>query len=129
MWTAEAVEFTVELENGILESDNGVLNLTWADGEDSEEHPTFELQQAPDETFSGAETRYRGGETSSYLTGFAEGDYFFRVRAGEGPWTAPLRAEVRFIDRRVLWALLLTGFAVAAATVGVILKGAVSTRK
>ena len=124
---AGSATFSVPPGGGELESVDGVLSLVW----ESDRDPgggeggsvEYELQQASDESFADAIVRYRGSDAGSYLTGLAEGDYFFRVRERDGEWSPTLTASVKFIDRRVLITLLATGFVVSAATIGTILVG------
>lgn len=115
----ESVTFSVPPGEEMTSAD-GVLSLSW---ESAGGEAVYELQQAGDKAFSNPVLRYTGPDTGSYLTGLAEGDYFFRVRKKDGEWSEPLQATVTFIDRRVLWALLVSGFVVVAATVVTILSG------
>ncbi|MAS91802.1 MAG: hypothetical protein CMO55_01295 [Verrucomicrobiales bacterium] len=116
----ESVTFTVPPGEEMLTSADGVLSLSWESAGDG---VIYELEQSVDDSFTNPTMRYSGPDVGSYLTGLAEGDYFFRVRAKGGEWSEPLRAKVTFIDRRVLWILLVSGFVVVAATVGTILTG------
>lgn len=87
----------------------------------------IELHQAPTAGFSESRVRYRGADSATVLTGLAEGDYYFRIRAvdegGEQPWSNVVHVDVEYMDRNQLWVLLVTGFTVVALTAGAILIG------
>lgn len=94
---------------------------------------TYQLQQAAQPDFADAVTRYQGPEQGSVLTGFAEGTYYFRVRAlgpeGEpGPWLDTFVFEVEYADMRLVYSLMATGVIVFILTVGAILAGHRKTR-
>jgi len=136
---AVAVEFTElsgeQEEKRLVESSNGVISLTWrssgeAEGKEGEDgdRSTYVVQQARSEDFADAEVRYRGGQSATYLTGLAEGSYYYRVKVEGGDWSEPLRVEVEFIERGRLFLLLGIGFTVVAVTVAGIVTGSLRSR-
>ncbi len=58
----------------------------------------YELQEANNGSFTGAVTRYMGSSTSYYITGQAEGTWYYRVRAyniaGNGPFSGSQSTSV-----------------------------------
>ncbi len=112
-----------------MKSNNGVVNLIWS-LEAPEQTVEFELQQADNEGFTDPKVRYHGVQRSSILTGLPEGDHYFRLRVKDAEaWSAPLKLEVRFINRGQMLGLLAVGFLVTALTVGAILTGYNKERK
>lgn len=76
--------------------DAGYVTLRWqalvsSDGASfPESRVTFQLQEASEPDFSDAVVRYEGSERQSFISGLANGDYFFRVRgrpASDVPWS------------------------------------------
>lgn len=104
---------------GKLTSDDGTIDLVWTGG-----HGPCELQQARDESFADARSRYEGEDTETVLTGLADGVYHFRVReVPSGGWSEPLVVNVESMNRGTLFLLLGTGAFVAVSTIGSILYG------
>lgn len=121
-FSAGGVDFTREPGSEGLQSDSGVVALEW--GIDSEEGTEFEVEQSTMRDHSDARIIYQGPDRSTHLTGFREGDYFFRVReVGGGSWSKPFPVEVKFISRTKLYILLTVGFLVCFLTIGAILVG------
>jgi len=108
-------------------SDDGTVDLVWT-VPDGLEAPEFELQQSLDPDFPDPDTRYRGEENETVLTGLREGSYHFRVRAGEGPWSEPLTLEVVFMNRGTLLLLVGTGALVAVLTIAAVVRGFLANR-
>jgi len=116
-------------------SDQGYIGLRWSlrgakGGErnsEATEGVAFELQQATSPAFEDPVTRYEGADRGSVLTGFREGAYYFRVRGKRdgraGPWSAPMKFVVDYMDRAVLLRYLTAGAAVFVLTVGAIVAG------
>lgn len=121
-FSVDAVDFTREDGVDVLDSNNGVVALEWIT--ESAEGTIFEIEQSTEKDHSDAMVIYRGTDKSTYLTGFREGEYIFRVREAEaGEWSKPLVVSVRFIDRTKLYLLLGVGFVVCVLTGGTILAG------
>ena len=88
----------------------------------------FELEQSTSPEFPSATVRYQGPNQTSVLTGLAEGDYYFRVRAYDdrdtpGAWSEPLHVQVAFMPRWQVLSWVVAGFTVVAITVVAILYG------
>ena len=101
----------------------GYYQLSWSGAPDS----AYELQESPRADFASTITLYRGPDRASMLTGRADGDYFYRLRALDGPqagpWSTTLRVEVRHhpLSRALLFLTL--GALVFLATLAAILVG------
>ena len=114
---------------GSLESNNGVVDLKWKNGEEGAKLPVI-LEQATHPDFSDAFVRYEGTDSGAYLTGLSEGDYFFRLKLSGGEeWSNPLAYTVKFIGRGQLFVLLAAGLIVSVMTFGAILKGMAEGRE
>lgn len=111
-----------------LESDTGLATagfyqLRWSGGDDGE----YELQESRRADFSTSVTLYQGGDRATTLTGRPDGDYHYRLRSlgrnGPGPWSDPVRVEVRHhpLSRALLFFAM--GALVFLATLGAILVG------
>ena len=93
------------------------------------------LEHAPEAAFSGSRVSYRVTDTAKVITGLAEGDHFFRVRAADvgagvdDGWSNVLRVRVEYMDRRTLVVLLVVGFVVAAMTAGAVIAGGRAARR
>lgn len=88
----------------------------------------FELQQAPDADFTEPYTRYQGQDQASFISGLAEGEFFFRVRAvsetGEqGPWSETLVVEVEYVSMAYALLLFSIGAVVTIATILLVVTG------
>lgn len=123
---AAEVQFLVEGDpDAPIESSSGVVALEWmlvnpeeADGIE------FELEKSDSPDFSDPTLLYRGPDRSTILTGVRAGEYFYRVRTADGgPWSRPIRAEVEYIRRGRLFALLGIGLVVVGLTVVAIVGG------
>lgn len=85
----------------------------------------FELQQSATPDFSETKTRYTGPDLGSVLSGLAEGEYHFRVRAADPPgeWSEPVAVEIKYIERWQVILLLCVGVTVFVATIATLLAG------
>ena len=90
---------------------------------------TYVLEQAGNEAFTTPLTRYKGPDLGSVLTGFAEGNYFFRIRAINpesgvaGPWSETISFKVHYMPMGRVWLFLIAGATVFILTFGAILRG------
>lgn len=74
--------------------------------------------------FSDARTVYRGSATGYFLSGLANGEYYFRLEGKSGAVSAPVRLEVMHQSlQRAIW-LSAIGMLVTLAIVLTILRGA-----
>lgn len=75
----------------------------------------YEVDQARVADFSDAATLYVGPDTASFLSGLADGEYFFRVRAREvegdtwGPWSESVALVCEHHSLTVAWTLFASG--------------------
>ncbi|MEX2580563.1 MAG: fibronectin type III domain-containing protein [Verrucomicrobiales bacterium] len=120
------MQFLVEGDpDAPIESNSGVVALEWVPANpDEAEGIEFELEKSETADFSEATVLYRGPDRSTILTGVRAGDYFYRVRTADGGrWSKPIRAEVEYIQRGRLFALLGIGLVVVGLTVAAIVGG------
>jgi len=110
-------------------SNDGKIVLEFSKGEEE----VIELEQSRNPDFTDPVVRYRGPQQASVLTGLAEGDYYFRIRTvredGTSAWSDPVHLRVEYMDRRQLVVLLVTGFAMVAATAVAVIHGGVRNFK
>lgn len=124
------IEFLEIPDDRIVESVDGTVTLSWPEPTEGRE---VELQQSSTENFTDPLERYRGGDAGSVVTGLAEGEHYFRVRAVNAngvasAWSEPVQVEVTFMDRSRLFLLLSLGGLVVAMTICTIIAGYVSHR-
>ncbi len=128
--TAPAVSFTID---GPVTQSDPFLTLAWAPANDATP-AAFELQQAPSAQFENPLTRYRGPDLASFVSGLAEGDYFFRVRTvaeneATGTWSKPLQVTVKYQPLSRAFVLFGVGAVVSIATVALVVIGDRRTRR
>jgi len=116
-----------------LPNTTGHLDLVWSVFPESAPEPaTYELQGSRDRDFSAPIDYYSGVDQRSFLSGLAEGPYFFRVRsvtdsAGPGEWSEVLAIEVDYVDQWKVFVLMGLGFVCLTATVLIIVRGSLRT--
>lgn len=102
-----------------VDSTDGSALVRWQGGGSG-----YELETDVDPSFSQSQIRYRGPDSSAFLSGLDDGAYHLRVRAlsgdGAGPWSRPLVLRVQ--HHPLFLALLLFGlgalvFGVTAAVI------------
>jgi hypothetical protein len=100
-------------------SRDGVFQLTWPD------RGTVILEEAHRPDFSDAQPIYEGTDTATTLSGKADGDYYYRVRAtlGDASRADEVRVEVRHHPLSRAFAFFSLGAAVFIATVILIAYG------
>lgn len=103
----------------------GHVTVRWTPLPEAEAAPRqYELQEAFSQDFDQPNLRYRGGHTSSVISGLPDGTRFFRVRqrsadAGSwSDWSKPARFQVEHHSLRFALSLLGVGAVVFAAIVG-----------
>lgn len=107
----------------------GHIDLVWSVVPDSAQEPAaYELQGSRTPDFPNPLTYYSGVDVRSFLSGLAEGSYFFRVRslseaAGPGMWSEVLAVEVDYVDQWKVFVLMAVGLVCLIATVFIILRG------
>lgn len=89
---------------------------------------TFVLQQSNDPTFKSNKILYEGPDLASFVSGLANGEYYYRVGTKNethqvSDWSTPLHLKVEHHSRRLALALFTTGIIIFFATVAVIVVG------
>lgn len=91
--------------------------------------PQFELQESHVEDFSDSHTLYQGNDTSSAISGRANGHYYYRVRlldsqsAPLSDWSQPIAVTVEHHSLSRAFAFFFLGLLVFVITVVTILRG------
>ena len=88
----------------------------------------YQLEEARDRDFAAARLLYQGEDQATMITGQANGDYFYRVRAlldGQqyGAWSDPVKVTVQHHDLRHAFAFFAVGILVFIAILIAILMG------
>ena len=135
----------IEPVDGIAEAPEGHISLAWSlregdAGQLPKELPkelpkgaeyVLERSRSPD--FADETVLYQGKERGTFVSGMAEGNYYFRVfiRHGErvGPRGDVLVVNVTYVERQKVVLLLAVGFLVFIATVGVIIFGSIRSNQ
>ncbi|MBD3257847.1 hypothetical protein GF377_05390 [candidate division GN15 bacterium] len=132
-------EFTVPapaFENDASELNNsGTVKLQWysqAEGRDTA-IAEFELQRATDANFTDADAYYRGPDLATYISGLANGDYYYRIREIEhgiaiSDWSEPVHVTVEHHSLGLAFTLFGLGGVVFIFTVLVVVRGARRTK-
>lgn len=104
----------------------GFFTLTWRGSRSAE----YVLQESRARDFAGSTVVYRGSDTGHVISGYGDGDYYYRVRAAQrqSGWSEPVKVAVNHHPLSRALAFFGAGFAVFAATTAVILIGARHTR-
>jgi len=110
---------------------SGSIKLTWHSQAENRDTAiaAFELQRARKADFSDARTYYRGPDLATYISGLANGDYYFRIREVAGAqvlsdWSSPVKVTVEHHSLNLAFTLFGIGGVVFALTVMVVLRGA-----
>ena len=100
---------TVNADEGELRvtpqlSTDGVFNLSW----DSTDQADAEIQQSTNSAFTSPKLLYQGRDTSSVLTGLANGNYYFRIRTHSvegttGEWSDAIVVRVKHHSMSRAW--------------------------
>lgn len=113
----------------------GYLRLEWRwEGEGEGVQPVYDIEMARRESFGNPRRVYRGPDEATFLSGLADGTYYFRGRVwlrGEPvtAWSGPVRAEIEHHPVGRALGLFALGGGVFAATVALILFGRRRVRK
>lgn len=122
-----------ETEGAALVNTTGHIDLIWAVQPGSDQPvPAFELEGARSDDFAEPIDYYSGLDERTFLSGLAEGAYFFRVRALDtearpGEWSEVLALEVKYVARWQVYLLMLIGLLCLTATVFIIIRGSFRT--
>ena len=100
-----------EGENPLL-VEEGYFHLRWNDPLPDAKN-LFELEGARSEAFEESHPVYSGEETSIFVSGLRDGDYFYRVRSRyqdpSSPWSKVQRVQVKHHSLKRAWGLFATG--------------------
>jgi hypothetical protein len=106
------------------------LTLAWevSPAPDRPSSTEFELQVAATPDFRDAQLRYRGPDEATFISGLAEGEYFFRVRSlrqdkKTSAWSEPLYLIVEYDSLAKAFLLFGVGAFVSIATVALVVTG------
>jgi hypothetical protein len=112
-------------------TNSGSIKLTWESRATNtdEENTTFELERATQPDFADASPYYTGPDLATYISGLANGKYYFRIReiAPNGKmsaWSAPVEVVVEHHSLSLAFTLFGIGGLVFILTVFVVLRGA-----
>ncbi len=85
-------------------SDDGTIELEWAG---SQGRGVFIVERASTPDFENNILVYEGPDTATFVSGLAEGEYYFRVREhGEQETSSALVVQVQFVSLKlVMWLL------------------------
>ncbi len=108
--------FTTEAD---ILSNTGYTQLYW---EKKDDFP-IEVQQATNLEFGDAQTIYQGNNTSLFLSGLKNGEYFYRLRSEDGTFSEPISLKVKHDSIQQAWLLFTLGAMVFGSIVFVILNG------
>jgi len=130
------VAFVQPLADGpSVANSTGHLELVWDETGGAATTPlSYELQRSRDSAFTAPVTLYEGRDRRTFISGLAEGSYFFRVRTvvseiEHGQWSDPVGIQVEYVDRWKVYALMCVGLFCLMATVYMIVCGTLRERK
>lgn len=106
-----------------IQSTSGHTKLEWSgmDGVD------FEVQIATDKSFNSARSIYAGPDKATFVSGLADGQYYFRVRENTSPWSQTLVLDVKHHSLALAISLFVVGFVVFGLTTWLVMDGARKT--
>lgn len=111
----------------------GHLKFAWASDTDLPEGASYVFERSRVLEFADPVELYRGSDKGTYVSGLAEGMYYFRVYMEKdklsGPRGPVLSVNVQYVDRGKVATLMIVGFVVFVATVAAILVGHFRTRE
>lgn len=124
-----APTFDIPLEN---QTSSGSVKLVWNSSYDIDTtrvaQRIFELQESADSLFVTANTRYKGPDLASYISGLPDGTFYYRVREMRpsgyaSEWSPVVRVQVEHHSLQLAYTLFGIGGTVFLLTVGVVLLG------
>lgn len=101
----------------------GNLKLSWSAGNGS----TYILERSQSADFLQSAVRYRGPDRARFISGLPDGTYFFRVKAVNGKWSAPVTVNVRHQSLDLALTLFGIGAVVFLLTVVLVVHGSRSS--
>ena len=116
-------------------SNTGYQSIKWIFPSHKEADIVYKLEQSTHKDFKQSKLIYLGTDTGSYLSGLAEGVYYFRVRAQSknkkvlGQWSSPLKLTVKYQSMTLAWSLFVIGAIIFLAITFVIIRGSIVQNK
>ena len=126
-WSSDQLpvpKFDMSLQNL---SHAGHIKIVWNWPHDQD--VTFELQQADTATFNNAEVIYNGPDRASFISGLANGNYYYRLKAisddgdSSSKWSKTVVLKVRHHSLALALSLAGIGAFVFIVTSAVVIKG------
>lgn len=115
-------------------TNSGSIKLTWSPGDVDADNSDiqFELQRATSSDFADARPCYHGPDRATYISGLADGDYYFRLReyisgGAHSEWSQPVEVKVEHHSLNLAFTLFGIGGLVFALTLIVVVRGAART--
>ncbi len=111
-FAAPAYAATLQWTSESISSETGYLTLEWSSVQNAQ---SYEVQQSPTPDFKSQKIIYRGKDNAVFLSGYADGVVFLRLRAEmrdgtKTAWSNALRLEVRHHAMWKAWLLFGIGF-------------------
>lgn len=101
-------------------SDTGYYRLSWTAPDDG---GPVTVQESETADFAGADTIYEGPDAATVVSGRLDGAYYYRIRAGRGPWSDPVTVTVRHHSLAQAFSILGLGAVVFLATAALVVGG------
>lgn len=114
------------LQSDTTESREGYFVLSWSSSDNSAD--ILQLQQADNVTFTAARNREIPATGALTLTGFANGDYYFRV-GQPGNWSDTVTVRVNHHSLARALGFFAVGLVLFIVLCGAILHGTIRTRR
>ncbi len=121
--------FDIPLAN---QTSSGSIKLVWNSSYDIDTTQVlermFELEEGADSLFVSSNTRYRGPDLASYISGLPNGTFYYRVRelrptGFASEWSSAAKVHVEHHSLQLAYTLFGIGGTVFVLTVGVVLLG------
>lgn len=121
-FSVAAIAADISIQSNTDLSSEGNFVLSW-----QSEQQSVEVQESRDAEFANTRTIYKGMQQSSTLSGKSNGDWFYRIRIDEGPWSTPLKVTVQHHSLSRAFMFLALGLFVFLATLFMIIQGTRNT--
>lgn len=132
--TSLTVSFTTP-EKEYSSAPEGHQKFIWKAEPTPEKALSYHFQRSKTGDFSDAFTLYQGPDLGTYVSGLAEREYRFRVRAEDSEgnplsaWSKPIVVEVKYVSSQRVIIMLASGFVVFIATCLLIIVGHFRSKK
>lgn len=115
-------------------TNSGSIKLQWHSRQQHRDslNVVFELQRATLADFADAKTYYRGPDLATYISGLANGTYYYRLREVNedriiSHWSSPVSVQVEHHSLSLAFTLFGIGALVFVLTLIVVVRGAAHT--